>query len=59
VAEAAGLRAGDIVLQAGDRKIQNAETLNQILQTADLKKGLRLFIWRDGVTMYCLLQTGR
>jgi S1-C subfamily serine protease len=56
MAAAAGLRPKDIVLQAGEKKITDAKSLDQALKNADLKKGLRLFIWRDGVTMYTLIQ---
>jgi serine protease Do len=55
-AEAAGLRVGDVVLQAGDHKITDAETLHQVLRNTNLKKGIRLFVWREGATMYCILQ---
>jgi serine protease Do len=55
-ADAAGLRVGDVILQAGDKKITNEETLGKALAKANFKKGLRLFVWREGVTMYAVLQ---
>jgi serine protease Do len=58
-AEAAGLRSGDIVLLAGDTKTPDAQTLDKVLRKADLNKGLRLFIWRGGATMYSLIQTNK
>jgi serine protease Do len=55
-AEGAGLRVGDIILQAGEKKVPDAEALNQVFLSSDMKKGIRIFFWRDGVTMYCVLQ---
>jgi len=57
-AAAAGLRPGDVVLKVGDRDVPTAKSLQQALNDGDLKKGIRLFIWRDGSTLYGILQTG-
>ncbi len=54
----AGLQAGDIILRVDDKVIVSANQLTVILKKSDLKNGVRLFVWRDGVTLYSFLQTG-
>ena len=54
----AGLKAGDVVIRAGGKTIADAAEFDRILKKANMKKGIRLFIWREGVTMYCFLQSG-
>jgi serine protease Do len=57
-AAAAGLQSGDIILKVGSVAIVSANQLSVILKKADLKNGVRLFVWRDGVTLYSFLQSG-
>jgi len=57
-AAAAGLQPGDIILKVGGTAIVSAKQLGVVLKKSDLKEGVRLFVWRDGVTVYSLLQTG-
>jgi serine protease Do len=54
----AGLQPGDIILRVGDTLIVSANQLTVVLKRSDLKTGARLFVWRDGVTLYSFLQTG-
>jgi len=54
----AGLQPGDIILRVGDSPIVSANQLTVVLKKSDLKTGARLFVWRDGVTLYSFLQTG-
>ncbi len=54
----AGLQPGDIILRVGDKPIISANQLTVILKKSDLKTGVRLFVWRDGTTLYSFLQTG-
>ena len=57
-AAAAGLQPGDIVLKVENTAVYSANQLSVILKKSDLKEGVRLFVWRDGMTLYALLQTG-
>jgi serine protease Do len=57
-AAAAGLRQGDIILKVGNTALYSAKQLSAVLQKTDLKSGARLFVWRNGVTLYAFLQTG-
>jgi len=57
-AAAGGLQQGDVVLKAGNMAIVTAKQLSAVLKKSDLKNGIRLFIWRNGVTLYAFLQTG-
>jgi S1-C subfamily serine protease len=57
-AAAAGLRPGDVILKVGDTQIVSTNQLTAVLKKSDLKEGVRLFVWRNGVTVYALLQTG-
>ncbi len=54
----AGFQAGDVVLKVGNADIYSANQLTTVLRKSDLKEGVRLFIWRNGVTLFGLLQTG-
>jgi len=56
-AEAAGLQRGDIVLKVGNTPIFSANQLRTVLKKSDLKEGVRLFVWRDGETLFGILQT--
>jgi serine protease Do len=53
----AGLQPGDLVVKVGDQAIPNTETLTKVLKDSNLKKGVRMFIWRNGVTLYGFLQS--
>jgi len=57
-AAAAGLQPGDVILKAGNQAIYTAKQLSAILKKSDMTKGLRLFVWRDGATLYTFLQNG-
>ncbi len=57
-AAAAGLQPGDVILKAGDSILYSAGQLATVLKKSDLKSGLRLFLWRNGETLYAFLQTG-
>ena len=57
-AQAAGLQPGDVVLKVGNAVIVSANQLGVILKKSDVKSGVRLFVWRNGVTLYAFLQTG-
>lgn len=57
-AAGAGLQPGDIILKAGNAAIYSAKQLTVILKKENLKNGIRLFVWRDGVTLYTFLQSG-
>jgi len=54
----AGLQPGDILLRVGDTPIVSANQLSVVLKKSDLKSGVRLFVWRNGMTLYSFLQTG-
>ncbi len=53
-----GLQPGDVILKLGNRQIVSANQLTVLLKKSDLKNGVRLFVWRDGQTLYTILQTG-
>jgi serine protease Do len=53
----AGIQPGDIVLKVADQAIPNAATLGKVLSSANLRRGVRVFVWRDGVTLYGFLQS--
>ena len=57
-AQTAGLQPGDVVLKVGNAVIVSANQLGVILKKSDVKSGVRLFVWRNGVTLYAFLQTG-
>jgi len=57
-AAAGGLQPGDVILKVGNMGIVSAKQLGAALKKMDLKNGVRLFVWRDGVTLYAFLQTG-
>ena len=57
-AQAGGLQPGDVVLKVGNTAIVSANQLAVVLRKSDLKNGVRLFVWRNGVTLYAFLQTG-
>ena len=57
-AAAAALQPGDIILKVGGTEVYSANQLAVLLKKADLKNGVRLFVWRDGVTLYTFLQSG-
>jgi serine protease Do len=53
-----GLQQGDVVLRVGNTVIYSAKQLTVVLKKSDLKGGVRLFVWRNGVTLYAFLQSG-
>jgi serine protease Do len=57
-AAASGLQQGDIILKLGNSPIVSASQLIVILKKSDLKNGVRLFVWREGQTLYTILQSG-
>lgn len=54
----AGLQQGDVILKLGNSEIVSANQLTVLLKKSDLKSGVRLFVWRDGETLYTILQSG-
>jgi serine protease Do len=54
----AGLQPGDIIRKVGNTDIVSANQLTVVLKKSDLKTGVRLFVWRDGETLYSFLQSG-
>jgi serine protease Do len=57
-AAVSGLQQGDIILKLGNSPIVSANQLTVLLKKSDLKNGVRLFVWRDGETLYTILQSG-
>jgi len=57
-AAAAGLQQGDVILKLGNSLIVSANQLTALLKKSDLKNGVRLFVWREGQTLYTILQSG-
>ncbi|MGH7740281.1 MAG: DegQ family serine endoprotease [bacterium] len=55
-AASSGLQPGDVVLKVGNLKVTSAHELSEILKKSDLKDGVRLFVWRNGYTLYTFLQ---
>ncbi|HVM31891.1 MAG TPA: DegQ family serine endoprotease [bacterium] len=55
-AAGSGLQPGDVILKVGNNSLVSAKQLDQILKKSDLKDGVRLFVWRNGVTLYTFLQ---
>ena len=53
-----GLQPGDVILKLGNKEIVSANQLTVLLKKSDLKNGVRLFVWRDGETLYTILQSG-
>jgi serine protease Do len=54
----AGLQTGDVILKLGNREVISSNQLTALLKKSDLKAGVRLFVWRDGETLYSILQSG-
>src|ERR1700722_5217852 len=55
-AAASGLQPGDVILKVGNTTISSANQLLAVLKKADLKSGVRLFVWRNNLTLYSFLQ---
>ncbi len=55
----AGVQEGDIILKVGDQSTPDAATLGKALAAANLRRGVRMFVWRNGVTLYGFLQSVR
>ncbi len=53
----AGLKLGDIILQVDDHPVQNVAELEKAWKAHNLRQGVRLFVWREGTTLYLYLQT--
>jgi serine protease Do len=51
----AGLQPGDVILKVGNTNIVSANQLSVILKKNGKKDGVRLFVWRNGVTLYAFL----
>jgi S1-C subfamily serine protease len=54
----AGLQPGDVILKVNDRAVATAAELSKAFKSNNLKEGVRLFVWRDGATLYVILSTG-
>ncbi|HTA77678.1 MAG TPA: PDZ domain-containing protein, partial [bacterium] len=57
-AAVAGLQQGDIILKLGNSPVVSANQLTALLKKSDLQNGVRLFVWRNGETLYTILQSG-
>jgi serine protease Do len=57
-AAASGLQHGDIILKLGNSPVVSSNQLTVLLKKSDLKSGVRLFVWRNGETLYTILQSG-
>ena len=57
-ADAAGLQQWDVVLKVGGKPVVSARQMTKALKESDLKNGVRLFIWRNGMTIFVFLQNG-
>jgi serine protease Do len=57
-AAVAGLQPGDVILKLGNSEVVSANQLTVLLKKSDLKNGVRLFVWRNGETLYTILQSG-
>lgn len=55
---AAALRQWDVVLKVGDAPVASTRQLTAALKKSDLKNGVRLFVWRNGITLFAFLQDG-
>lgn len=55
-ADAAGLRAGDVVTEAGGKPVRKKSDLDAVLSGADLDRGVMLFIEREGTRTYAILK---
>ena len=55
-AAASGLQPGDVILKVGNTTVVSANQLLAVLKKADLKSGVRLFVWRNNLTLYSFLQ---
>jgi len=55
-AAAAGLQPGDIIFQAGGARVRSASDLRSTLDRADLRRGLRIQILRDGARRFAFLR---
>ena len=55
-AHRAGLRPGDLIVGIGEETIASAEEAQRVLNGADLERGVRLRIKRDGVSQYLVLR---
>ncbi len=55
-AAAAGLKQGDIILKVGRTAIFSANQLSILLKKSNLNNGVRVFVWRDGMTLFLFLQ---
>lgn len=57
-AAASDLKAGDVILKAGNTAIVSANQLAVILKKSNLKNGIRLYLWRNGTYLFAFLQAG-
>ena len=55
-AAAAGLQPGDVILKVGNSPVTSAAQFSAALKKKGAKNGVRLFVWRNGVTLYGFLQ---
>lgn len=53
-----GLRPGDMIVSVDDKDIRTPQELVDAMKSADLKRGIRLQVQRDGVSRILLLRIG-
>lgn len=52
-----GIRVGDVITEAGNKKINSADDLVSALKNADLKKGVRLYVTNQAGSRFVFIQT--
>ncbi len=57
-ASSIGIEKGDIIVSVAGSTISTAESFQHAISKQDLKSGVRLQIWRDGVRRYLFVKNG-
>ena len=55
-AEKSGLRAGDIIIAVGGKRVEDPKTAQRLLEKASSKRPVPLLIYRNGQNLYLALQ---
>ena len=55
-AEKSGLRAGDIIIAVGGKRVEDPKTAQRLLEKANSKRPVPLLIYRNGQNLYLALQ---
>ena len=56
LAAKAGVRVRDVITEAGDRPVTDADSLREALRAADPRRGIDLYIARGGVRTFAVLK---